>query len=226
MSRRGKPGRFRGDAWFQRNVESLMRNTLRELQTRGKMRGATIEGLRGTPWYKEEFERHAKLFKEKRKIQAEERAAHARSTSLNALAENEALAERDRAWAAEHEADTDAELLDYLRQCAADLGHTPMRREVLGSTYIAERFGNWSVALTVAGLYLPKKKRPKQTALDAYAKKRKGRGLPLIEMEITEKEHKVLELIRSSGDGKVKVSIEQGEPVLVDVIHENLPLSG
>ena len=220
-----KRGRFQGDVWFQRNVENLMRKTLREMQARGKMRGATIEGLRGTPWYKEEFQKHAKQFKEERKIQAEERAAHARSAALNVLAENEALAERDRAWAAEHEADTDAELLDYLRQCAAELGHTPMRREVLGSTYIAERFGNWSVALTVAGLYMPKKKRPKQTALDAYAKKRKGMSLPMIEMELTEKEQKVLELIRSSGDGKVKINIEQGEPVQIDVIHENLSLS-
>ena len=167
-----KRGKFLGDVWFQQNVENRMRKTLREMQARGKMRNATIEGLRGTPWYKEEFQKHAKLFKEERKKQTEERAAHARSASLNALAENEALAERDKAWAAKHENDTDEQLLDYLRQCAAELVHTPMRREVLGSTYITERFGNWSVALTVAGLYLPKKKRPKQTALDAYTKKR------------------------------------------------------
>lgn len=220
-----KRGRFQGDQWFTRNVENLMRKTLREMQAQGKMRGATIESLRGTPWYKEEYKRHAQLFKNERKIQAEERASHARSSSLKEQVEREVLAERDHEWAAEHEADTDAELLDYLRQCAAELGHTPVRREVLGSTYIADRFGNWSVALTVAGLYLPKKKRPKQTALDAYAKKRKGMSLPVIELELSEKEKKVLELIRSTEDGKVKINVEEGKPVQVDVIHENIPLS-
>lgn len=220
-----KRGRFQGDQWFTRNVENLMRKTLRELQARGAMHGTTIESLRGTPWYKEEYKRHAKLFKNERKIQAEERASYARSSSLNAQAERAALAERDREWAAEHETDTDEELLDYLPQCAAELGHTPVRREVLGSTYITERFGNWSVALTVAGLYLPKKKRPKQTALDAYAKKRKGMSLPVVEMELTEKELKVLDLIRNTGDGKVKINVEEGKPVQVDVIHENIPRS-
>lgn len=220
-----KRGRFQGDQWFTRNVENLMRKTLRELQAQGKLRGTTIESLRGTPWYKEEYKRHAKMFKNERKIQAEERAAHARSSTLKEQAERAALAERDCEWAAEHEADTDEALLDYLRQCAAELGHTPMRREVLGSTYIAERFGNWSVALTVAGLYLPKKKRPKQTALDAYAKKRKGMSLPMIEVELTEKEQKVLELLRNTEDGKVKINVEEGKPVRVDVIHENIPLS-
>ena len=167
-----KRGRFQGDQWFTRNVENLMRKTLRELQAEGKMRGATIESLCGTPWYKEEYKRHAKLFKNERKIQAEERASRARSSSLKAQAEREALAERDREWTAEHEADTDEELLDYLRRCAAELGHTPMRHEVLGSTYIGERFGNWAVALTMAGLPVPKKKQPRDTAVNAYLKRR------------------------------------------------------
>ena len=169
-----KRGRFQGDQWFTRNVENLMRKTLRELQAEGKMRGATIESLCGTPWYKEEYKRHAKLFKNERKIRAEERASHASSSSLKDQAEREALAERDREWAAEHETDTDEELLDYLRSCAEELGYTPVRREVLGSTYISERFGNWSVALYHARLPFPRGiKPPKQTALDAYAKKRK-----------------------------------------------------
>ena len=167
-----KRGRFQGDQWFTRNVENLMRKTLRELQARGAMHGTTIESLRGTPWYKEEFQKHAKLFKEIREIQAEERAAHARSAALNGQAEKEALVERDKAWAVEHESDSDDVFLDYLRQCAAELGHTPMRREVLGSTYISERFGNWAVALTMAGLPLPKKKRPRDTAVNAYLKQR------------------------------------------------------
>ena len=170
-----KRGRFPGDQWFQRKVENLMRKTLREQQAHGKMRGTTVEGLRGTAWYKEEFQKHAKLFKEIRKIQAEERAAHARSASLKEQAETAAMTERDKLWAAEHEGDSDEELLDYLRRCAAELGHTPMhRREVVGSTYISERFGNWAVALSMAGLPMPKKKRPRDTAVDAYLKRRQN----------------------------------------------------
>lgn len=173
MSRK-KRGRFPGDQWIQRKVENLMRKTLREQQAHGKMRGTTVEDLRGTAWYKEEFQKHAKLFKEIRKTQAEERAAHARSASLKEQAETAEMIERDKVWAAEHEGITDEELLAYLRQCAAELGHTPMhRREVLGSTYISERFGNWAVALTIEELPLPRgMKPPKQTALNAYLKQR------------------------------------------------------
>ena len=47
----------------------------------------------------------------------------------------------------------------------------------------------------------------------------------MTEIELSEKEKKVLDLIRSTEDGKVKIDIEQGEPVRVDVIHENIPLS-
>ena len=139
------------------------------------MRGTTVEGLRGTAWYKEEFQKHAKQFKEIRKIQAEERAAHARSASLKEQAETAAMTERDKLWAAEHEGYSDEKLLAYLRRCAAELGHTPMhRREVVGSTYISERFGNWAVALTMAGLPMPKKKRPRDTAVNAYLKRRQN----------------------------------------------------
>ena len=170
-----KRGRFQGDIWFQRKVEDLMRKTLREQQTHGKMRGTTVEGLRGTAWYKEEFKKHAKLFKEIQETQAEERAAHARSASLKEQAETAAMIELDKVWAAEHEGASNEELLDYLRRCAAELGHTPMhRREVVGSTYISERFGNWAVALSMAGLRLPKKKQPKETAVNAYLKRRKN----------------------------------------------------
>ena len=168
-----KRGRFPGDIWFRQNVEDRMQKTLRKQQAHENMCDATIEGLRGTVWYKEEFQKHAKLFKEERKIQAEKRAAHSRAAALNGQAEKVALVERDKVWTVEHEGDSDDELLDYVRQCAAELGHTPMRREVLGSTYISERFGNWAVALTIAELPLPRgMKPPKQTALNAYLKQR------------------------------------------------------
>lgn len=170
-----KPGRFQGDRWYQEKVEELMRKALRELQAQGQMRNTTIVGLRGSAWYKEEFKKHAKQFDEERKKQAAERTAHLKTASLNALDENAALIERDKAWAAEHERDSDEQLLDYLCRCAAELGHSPLRREVLGSTYIAERFGNWAVALTMASLPLPKGlKKPKETAIQAYLKRRQN----------------------------------------------------
>lgn len=122
---RGKRDKFQGDIWFQRKVEDRMRKTLKLLQAQGKMRKATLEGL------------------------------------------------RDKPWAAEHANDSDEQLLDYLRRCAAELGHTPMRREVPGGTYISERFGNWTVALTVAELRLPRSiKPPKETAIRAYLKRK------------------------------------------------------
>lgn len=168
-----KHGKFMGDVWFQQNVEDRMRKTLRLLQARGEMCDATIEGLRGTAWYKEEFQKHAKRFKEERKIQAEKREAHKREATLKNQTEAAAMIERDKVWAVEHESDSDDELLDYVRQCAAELGHTPKRHEVLGSTYIAERFGNWAVALTMAELRLPRGMNPpKVKAIQAYLKQR------------------------------------------------------
>ncbi len=164
-----KKGQFHGDQWFLEKVEARMRGTMKELQN-GDI---AMESLRSTEAYKAEFRRQAALFKAERRAQAEERLDRQRQDSRTAMMECEELAERDREWAAEHEADTDDELLDYLRQCAAELGHTPARREVLGSTYIGERFGNWAVALTVAGLRLPRNKRPKEEAVNAYFKRRK-----------------------------------------------------
>ena len=171
---RGKPGRFRGDMWFHTQVESRMRRWLKEQQACGKAPKGSLESLRRTEFYKREFERHAKLFKEERKLLAEERVAHKREAAVKALAEQKALEERDQIWAQEHEADTDEELLYYLRRCADELGHTPCRREVPGSTYIGQRFGSWSVALHYAQLPFPRgMKPPKQEALNAYKKKQK-----------------------------------------------------
>lgn len=174
MSKR-ESGRFRGDLWFKKQVEERMRRTIEDLQVQGKAPKGSLESLRGTEIYKAEFNRHVKLFKEEQKQQAEKRDIHKAEAALKAQAENEILAERDEQWAAEHKNDDDEQLLEYLLRCAAELGHTPMRREVIGSTYIAERFGNWAVALTIAGLPLPKNIRsPKQTALDNYWKRRTG----------------------------------------------------
>jgi len=55
----------------------------------------------------------------------------------------------------EHRADTDEQLLDYLRSQALALHHVPWPEEILGGTVIEERFGSWEKALTAAGLSWP-----------------------------------------------------------------------
>ena len=75
----------------------------------------------------------------------------------------------DMAWGEGHKDDTDEQLLAYVRQCAADLGHTPEGKEVLGARYISQRFGSWAVALYYAGLRLRRGMEPPgQAALDRY----------------------------------------------------------
>lgn len=54
-----------------------------------------------------------------------------------------------------HAADTDEQLLTYLRQCAASLGHTPWPREIVGGRFIEQRFNTWKTALLKAKLPRP-----------------------------------------------------------------------
>lgn len=68
----------------------------------------------------------------------------------------QALEAREAEFNKEHAADTDEQLLAYLRQCAAKLQHTPWPLEILGGTVIAQRFGSWEKALLAAGLPRPK----------------------------------------------------------------------
>ena len=71
-----------------------------------------------------------------------------------------------------HHTDTDWQLLDYIRQCAMELGHTPVKKEVLGSALIRERFGSWATALVLAGLELPQgMKLPSKFELEAARKR-------------------------------------------------------
>lgn len=58
-----------------------------------------------------------------------------------------------KAFAQGHQADTRELLLDYVRQRAEELGHTPIPAEVVGSPYISSQFpGGWSQAVCMAGL--------------------------------------------------------------------------
>ena len=46
----------------------------------------------------------------------------------------------------------------------------------------------------------------------------------MISVELTEKEQKILELIRSTEDGEVILTIERNEPCRVEVLQRNIPL--
>lgn len=62
------------------------------------------------------------------------------------------LSDRHQAFAREHQGDSKEQLLEYVRQCAEDLGHSPCSGEVIGGPCIAKRIGGWSQVLTEAGL--------------------------------------------------------------------------
>ena len=64
----------------------------------------------------------------------------------------QALAEREALFAAEHGEDSDEMLLDYLRQQADELEHTPWPKEIVGWQMISQRFGDWTQAVERAGL--------------------------------------------------------------------------
>lgn len=64
----------------------------------------------------------------------------------------DALAEQDRAFAEKHAGDSLDQLAAYLRRCAGHWGKSPAPIEIVGGSYIAERFGDWKDALRAAHL--------------------------------------------------------------------------
>lgn len=67
----------------------------------------------------------------------------------------ESLEQQEQAFRLRHEADTDEQLLAYLRSWAIRYNHTPWPGEILGGSYIQERFGSWNRALSLARLSTP-----------------------------------------------------------------------
>lgn len=124
--------------------------------------------------FKEEFQVQARLFKRERDgIKAQRRAE--REAKLEAARmELEIRRERDMAWGAAHQRDTDGQLLEYIRQCAADLGETPRERDVAGGLYIRERFGGWQTAVRMSGL--PPRSGSKGDARKEHAEKAENRN--------------------------------------------------
>ena len=64
----------------------------------------------------------------------------------------EALEQKEELFKQEHETDSDAALLQYLKACAKLCGHSPNREEVIGGSLIEQRFGDWDNAIRMSGL--------------------------------------------------------------------------
>ena len=67
----------------------------------------------------------------------------------------QALEAQEKNFINAHAADTDEQLLTYLCRCAASLGHAPWPREMIGGSFIEQRFGSWKNALLKAKLPYP-----------------------------------------------------------------------
>ena len=68
----------------------------------------------------------------------------------------ESLEQKEEDFAIAHAQDSDAELLTYLRRCAAELRHSPWPKEIVGWQYLTERFADWNEMLRRAHLPMPK----------------------------------------------------------------------
>ena len=135
--------------------------------------------------YREELKNQAKLRRqEKEKLKAqrsgfqkppvqEQQPQEDRKTT--AEEEKKLRKARDMAWGAEHENDTDEQLIDYLKQCAKELGYTPRKKDVVGSEYICKRIGSWALVCTLAEIPLPPElKPPKKKEILQYLNSRKN----------------------------------------------------
>ncbi len=68
----------------------------------------------------------------------------------------EALEERIAEYGQAHENDSNAALLDQLRERAAELGYVPYAEDCLAGRLLIERFGSWTEVLRQANLPNPK----------------------------------------------------------------------
>ena len=116
--------------------------------------------------YKDEYKLQSAAIRKEKAEKADNKVQAKKDREVKIQEKRDEISLRDAAWADVHKNDTDEQLLDYLRQRAAELGYTPYRRDVEGATMIVARFGDWAIALTLAGLDLPKDiKAPNQKKL-------------------------------------------------------------
>lgn len=123
--------------------------------------------------YKKEYKRQAKVLRRQKLEEKEQKREERRQKDAAGRVLVQEQLEKDRAWGAAHEADSDEQLLAYVKCTAEKLGHTPLSKEVPGATYIAKRVGSWALVLHLAGLPLPKGvKPPNPKTLKAYLQRK------------------------------------------------------
>lgn len=127
--------------------------------------------------FRQELEFQKQAFLEEKRVIREAKEKRGRKDSVVLAQEQEEVLRLEEQFLQKHSTDSDEQLLVYLRQCAAELGRTPHKKEVIGSELLKERFITWAVALHMAGLELPKDmKPPKERDLSAYRKAKKMRA--------------------------------------------------
>ena len=67
----------------------------------------------------------------------------------------QALEAQEQEFLLQRSTDSDEQLLDYLRDRAAALKHTPWPREIVGGRLLQQRFGSWQNAVLRAKLPAP-----------------------------------------------------------------------
>ena len=68
----------------------------------------------------------------------------------------EALEQQEAEFRQQHQGDSEEQLLAYLRSCAMKLHHTPWPGEIVGGSFLEERFGSWKRAVALARLPIPR----------------------------------------------------------------------
>lgn len=123
--------------------------------------------------YKKEFKRQLKALRQQQQTQKTQKQAERRQKDAAGRALVQEQQQRDALWGREHEEDTEEQLLAYVKQMAARLGHAPLSREVPGGTYIAKRIGSWALVLHLCDLPLPDGvERPNPKTLKAYLQRK------------------------------------------------------
>ena len=76
------------------------------------------------------------------------------------IADNlQTLQKQEAEFARTHKSDTDDELIAYLVKCSKELGRCPKKEDIIGHTYLKQRFGPWPRILERAGLKEKSQKR-------------------------------------------------------------------
>lgn len=114
----------------------------------------------GRKIYRDELIVQSKLWKQEKADAKAKRAAQNEIEAAAAQKERAERKDRDAVWAAEHAQDTDEQILAYVRECAAELGHTPRMKDVLGGEFIRKWIGSWALICTLAELPLPPELKP------------------------------------------------------------------